>query len=69
MFSIKRKSGTVRKSECPVDLPDTKTFLDVPFIGSVCLVDDFEKVIVTQAMCYPYLYNYKIKAYPESHHI
>lgn len=66
-FSIKRKSGTVYNSQRPDDLESNKTFLDMPFCGSICLVDDIEKVIISIVDgLYPY--NYKIESYPVSHH-
>lgn len=66
-FTMKRKSGTVYNSQRPDDLESNKTFLDVPFCGSVCLVDDIEEVIISIVDgILPY--NYKIEAYPASHY-
>ena len=67
MFTIKRKSGTIRNSERPKDLESNKTFLDVPFHGSACLVDDIEKLIISDAFGI-HLCNYKIENYPISHY-
>ena len=66
MFSIKRKSGTIRKSESPADLEPDKKFIDFPFCGSVCLVDDIEKIVVSTSLSVPYIY--KMEDYPVSHH-
>ena len=68
MFSIKRKSGSIRNSERADDLPLTKTFLDVPLCTSVCLVDDIEQLIITCSTQTFYPFTYKIECYPESHH-
>ena len=68
-FSIKRKSGTVRDSERPKDLEGSKTFLDVPFCGSVCLLDDIESLIITMSTTGYCPFTYKIEAYPDSHHV
>ena len=62
-FSIKRKSGTVYNSPHGVKTRrGKKVFMDVPSVGSVCLVDDINKYIVS--FCDgPDPYNYKIEAY------
>lgn len=69
MFSIKRKSGTIWESERPDDLGPSRIFVDVPFHGSVCLVDDIEEMIVSIAQIGLYLFNYKLESYPPSHHM
>jgi len=68
MFSIKRKTGTVRNS-CFKILRKSRTYIDVPFVGSKCLVDDIEKVIVSEAYTGWMPYNYKLEGFPESHHM
>jgi len=67
-FSIKRKSGTIRDSECPNVFPDLNKCLDVPSAGSVKLVDDIEQVIVSIV---PGIlpFSYKVEDYPVSHHV
>ena len=64
-FSMKRKSGTVYNSVHGVKTRRGKRiFLDCPSVGSVCLVDDINKYIISFCDGW-YPYNYKIESYDD----
>jgi len=61
-FTMKRKTGTVRDSCHGVKTKRGKrVFVDVPSVGSVCLVDDIHQYIVS-SVDGPDPYNYKIES-------
>ena len=63
MFSFKRKSGTVRNSSHGVKTKRGKRiYLDCPSVGSVCLLDDISRHIISLVDGFD-PYNYKIEAY------
>ena len=63
MFSIKRKSGTIRNSCHGVKTKrGNRVFLDCPSVGSLCLIDDIHELIIGFADG-PNIFNYKIESY------
>ena len=63
MFSMKRKSGTIRNSCHGVKTKrGSKLFLDCPSVGSTLLLDDIHKLIIsfTDGLS---PFNYKIESY------
>ena len=62
-FTIKPKSGTVRKSCHGVKTRRGKRiYIDCPTVGVVCLLDDIHHLVISFGDGY-YPYNYKIKGY------
>ena len=63
LFSFKRKSGTIRPSCHGVKTRrGNKVFLDVPSVGSICLLDDINQLVISFAEgTWPH--NYKIESY------
>jgi len=63
LFSMKRKSGTIRNSCHGVKTKrGNRIFLDCPSVGSLCLIDDIHRYIISFADgLNPF--NYKIESY------
>lgn len=63
MFSIKRKSGTIRNSCHGVKTKrGSRIYLDAPFVGSVALLDDIHQIIISFTDGFM-PYTYKIEKY------
>lgn len=63
MFSMKRKSGTIRNSCHGVKTRrGSRVFLDYPSVGSICLLDDIHELIISFADG-PNIFNYKLESY------
>ncbi len=66
-FSMKRKSGTIRKSCHGVKTKGhrgNKVYIDCPSVGSLCLFDDITEHIISFTTNGPDPYSYKIESYP-----
>ncbi len=67
MFLIKRKSGTVRESCHGVKTKrGNRIYVDCPSVGSVCLLDDIQQLIISFANVSiegSHPYTYKMESY------
>ena len=65
LFSMKRKTGTLRDSCHGVKtVRGTRVFLDCPSVGSVCLLDDIQQIVISFADGID-PFNYKMIAYDQ----